>query len=408
MQSFRYLIIGGGVVAGYAAKEFAKRDVLPGELCIVSNDNALPYERPPLSKSFLLGKKQETDILINDKALYQDKGIVVKLQTPVAALDAARKRITTQSGEEIGYDKLLIATGSYLRRFDLPGSHLDGLYYLRRLVDSQTIRAAAQQARRAVVIGAGFIGMEVASALRQYDVETTMVFPEERVWQAFFTPEMSLFFQRYYEQRGVTILPNSTIREFTGESRVSEVVLASGQRLPADMVVAGIGVRPATDIFDGSGLQIDRGIVVNEFLETNLPDIYAAGDVTNYRDTIFDKQRHIEHWDNAVQQARRAVRNMMGSRRPFVHVPYFFSDVFDLSYEFWGDTSSADEIVHRGDVDQGAFSVWWLLGGQLVAAFVMGRPKEEAELAPKWIETHQQVPASALRNADEPLSDLKL
>jgi len=408
MQEFKYLIIGGGVVAGYAAKEFAKRDVQPGELCIVSNDNALPYERPPLSKSFLLGRKQEADILINDEALYRDKGIAVKLQTPVTVLDAARKRITTQSGEEIGFDKLLIATGSYLRRFDLPGSRLDGLYYLRRLVDSQTIRAAAQQAKRAAVIGAGFIGMEVASALRRYDVETTMVFPEERVWQAFFTPEMSRFFQHYYEQRGVTILPNNTIREFAGENRVSEVVLGSGQRLPVDMIVAGIGVRPATDIFEGSGLQIDRGLVVNEYLETNLPDISAAGDVTNYRDVIFDKQRHIEHWDNAVQQARRAVRNMMGSRRPFVHVPYFFSDVFDLSYEFWGDTSSADEVIHRGDLEQGAFSVWWLQGGQLVAAFVMGRPKEEGELAPKWIEAHQQLPADALRNADRSLGDLNL
>jgi NADPH-dependent 2,4-dienoyl-CoA reductase/sulfur reductase-like enzyme len=406
MQAFKYVIIGGGVVAGYAAKEFARRDVQPGELCIVSNDNALPYDRPSLSKKFLLGKKDEAGILINDEAFYRDKGITVKLETPVAALDATRKRITTESGEEIGYDKLLIATGSYLRRFDLPGSHLNGLYYLRRLVDSKAIRAAAHQARRAVVIGAGFIGMEVASALRQYDVETTMVFPEDRVWQKFFTPEASSFFQQYYEQRGVTLLPGNTIREFAGEGHVSEVVLGSGQRLPVDMVVAGIGVRPATDIFENSGLDIDRGIVVNEYLETNIPDIWAAGDVTNYRDVIFDKQRHIEHWDNAVQQAKRAVRNMMGSRRPLVYVPYFFSDVFDLSYEFWGDTSGADEIIHRGDIEQAAFSIWWLRGGQLVAAWVMGRPKEEAELAPKWIEAHQHVPADVLRDANKPLSSL--
>jgi NADPH-dependent 2,4-dienoyl-CoA reductase/sulfur reductase-like enzyme len=233
-----------------------------------------------------------------------------------------------------------------------------------------------------------------------------MVFPEDRVWQKFFTPEASSFFQQYYEQRGVTLLPGNTIREFAGEGHVSEVVLGSGQRLPVDMVVAGIGVRPATDIFENSGLDIDRGIVVNEYLETNIPDIWAAGDVTNYRDVIFDKQRHIEHWDNAVQQAKRAVRNMMGSRRPLVYVPYFFSDVFDLSYEFWGDTSGADEIIHRGDIEQAAFSIWWLRGGQLVAAWVMGRPKEEAELAPKWIEAHQHVPADVLRDANKPLSSL--
>ena len=187
---------------------------------------------------------------------------------------------------------------------------------------------------------------------------------------------------------------------------MTHVVLGSGQRLPVDMVVAGIGVRPATDIFEKSGLHIDRGIVVNEYLETNLPDVWAAGDVTNYRDVVFNKQRHIEHWDNAMRQARRAVRNMMGSRRPYVQVPYFFHDVFDLSYEFWGDTSDADDIIYRGDIEQAAFSVWWLRGGQLVAAFVLGRPKEEGELAPKWIEAHQQVSADALRDADKPLSDI--
>jgi NADPH-dependent 2,4-dienoyl-CoA reductase/sulfur reductase-like enzyme len=227
-----------------------------------------------------------------------------------------------------------------------------------------------------------------------------MIFPEERVWQAFFTPEMSAFFEEYYRDRGVTILPEQEIDSFAGEGKVTHVVTQAGDKLPADMVVAGIGVSANSELFVDSGLQLADGTIrVNRFLETNFPGVVAAGDVTRYESTLYDRSLHIEHWDNAVAQGKHAACVMLGELQPFEHVPYFFSDVFDLSYEFWGDIQDAAEAVHRGSVEDGEFSTWWLDGdGRLVAAFVMNRPDEERELAPKWIKSGKQLAADWLRS----------
>jgi NADPH-dependent 2,4-dienoyl-CoA reductase/sulfur reductase-like enzyme len=225
-----------------------------------------------------------------------------------------------------------------------------------------------------------------------------MAFPEDRVWARFFTPEMSGFFERYYEERGVTFARGELIASLNGKERVEGAVTRSGRTLPADLVVAGIGVIPVTDVLEGV-VDCDDGVLVNEYLETNVAGIRAAGDVARYRDVLFDKHRRIEHWDNAVEQGKHAARLMLGEREPFSHVPYFFSDVFDLSYEFWGDTEGADRVVYRGDVDIGAFSAWWLRGGTLVAAFAMNRPDDERDAAPRWIAEHRELNADHLREA---------
>jgi 3-phenylpropionate/trans-cinnamate dioxygenase ferredoxin reductase subunit len=175
--------------------------------------------------------------------------------------------------------------------------------------------------------------------------------------------------------------------------------LAGHGMRPCDLMVVGVGVRPSTGVLMDSGIDLGNGVVVNEFLETTVPGIYAAGDVANYEDTLFGKRRRVEHWDNAVSQGQHCARTLLGERAPFVHVPYFFSDVFDLSYEYWGDASGADEVVHRGDVSGKSFSVWWLQKGRVVAAFTMNRPDEERETAPKWIEAHHSVSGTKL--ADE-------
>jgi NADPH-dependent 2,4-dienoyl-CoA reductase/sulfur reductase-like enzyme len=180
-------------------------------------------------------------------------------------------------------------------------------------------------------------------------------------------------------------------------------VLSDGRRLPADLVVAGIGVLPATDAFEGSGLALDDGVLVDEYLETNEADVYAAGDVARYRDVLFETRRRAEHWDNAVEQGRHAARALLGVRAPFIHVPYFFSDVFDRSYEFWGDAAGADNVVYRGDVPGGRFSAWWLREGRLVAAFVMDRPDAERELAAAWIADRRSVSAAVLGESSTPL-----
>jgi NADPH-dependent 2,4-dienoyl-CoA reductase/sulfur reductase-like enzyme len=403
MNSSKYLVLGGGMVAGYAAREFAERGVARGELAIVSADDALPYERPPLSKGFLKGVETEASVFINDAAYYSAKGIEVRLNTPVERADLINHKLHLRGGGEWRFEKLLIATGSRVRTLQVPGAGLDGVFYLRTLDDSRRIRDHAAGGTRAVVIGSGFIGMEAASSLAQRGLEVTLVLAEERMWQRLFTPEISAFFRGYYEARGVKVLASTTVAGLNGRGKVESVATAKGDRLPADLVVAGIGVTPETALFENTGAAIDNGVLANQFLETSVPGVFAAGDVANYRDALFGRQRRVEHWDNAVSQGSHAARVMTGLREPFEHVPYFFSDVFDLSYEFWGDASAADRIVTRGNPASASFSVWWLLEGRLAAAFVMARPEAERDLAQEWIRSREPVSADTLADASRPL-----
>lgn len=380
MGTSRYLILGGGMVAGYAAKEMIERGLKQGELTIVSADNVVPYERPPLSKGYLAGRDTEESIRINPEQAYADHGIELRLRTTVASVDAKRKTLRLESGEELGFENLVIATGARVRTMKLPGA-----LYLRSLDDSKRIRERAGSAKRAVVIGGGFIGMEVAAVLAQKGIATTMVLKDDRLGGRLFTTSMSQFFEDYYTTHGVQFVKKAAAPEQHARD--------------ADLVVAGIGVMPVIEPLAGSGIEVDNGVVVNEYLETGQPGIYAAGDVANYYDTLFAKRRRVEHWDNAVSQGQHVARTLMGERKPFVHVPYFFSDVFDLSYEYWGDSTGAETIVERGDMPGKSFSVWWLRESRVVAAFVMGRPDEERESAPKWIESKQKVSAERLRKA---------
>ena len=405
MKTSKYIIFGGGMVAGYAARQFAELGLRPGDLTILSADTSIPYERPPLSKTFLAGKDTEESIRINPEDFYRDHGIEVRLETEVAAVSPTEKRLDLSTGEQVGFEKLIVATGARPRTLSIPGSGLDGIYYLRTLRDSVRIRERSGSAKRAVVMGGGFIGMEVASVLAQKGVETVMILREDRIWQRFFTPEMSRFFEGYYAARGVRFIKGADITEIRGTGAVSSVVLAGGQTVPCEMLVAGIGVVPATDRLANSGIETDNGVLVNEYLESSRSDIYAAGDVANYRDVLFGGRRRVEHWDNAVSQGQHCARVLLGEFMPFRHVPYFFSDVFDLSYEFWGDPTGAEEVVHRGDMAGSSFSVWWTRGQRLVAAFAMKRPEEERDVAPKWIEARQRVSAARLADPSRSIEE---
>jgi NADPH-dependent 2,4-dienoyl-CoA reductase/sulfur reductase-like enzyme len=399
MNTSKYLVLGGGMVAGYAAKQLVESGLKPRELTIVSADSSIPYERPPLSKGFLAGKDTEASIFINADDFYRAHDIEVRLNCVVSSVNPARKNVSLQSGEEIGFEKLVVATGAQVRTLDVPGSDLRDVYYLRTLEDSKRIRQKAEGAKRAVVIGGGFIAMEVTSVLAQKGIETTMVLPDDRIWKRFFTAPMSRFFEEYYTARGVRFAKNNKVVKLNGAGTVESAVLQNREIAPCDMVVAGIGVRPVTEPLANSGIEVADGVVVNEFLETNKPDIYAAGDVASYYDVLFDKHRRAEHWDNAVSQGQYCARILSGERSPFIHVPYFFSDVFDLSYEFWGDSSSADEVVERGDLSSRSFSVWWLRQGKLAAAFTMNRSDEEREAAPRLIASREAVSAGTLPGA---------
>jgi NADPH-dependent 2,4-dienoyl-CoA reductase/sulfur reductase-like enzyme len=396
MDGSKFVILGGGMVAGYAAKQLVELGLKSGDLAIVSADNSVPYERPPLSKGFLAGKDSEESVRINPARFYADHGIALRLRCVVSAVNPKQRQLTLVSGEKFDFEKLIIATGANPRTLGIPGEKFANVHYLRSLDDSEAIRISADTARRAAVIGSGFIGMEVASVLAQKGIEVTMVLREERIWKNFFTPQMSRFFENYYAARGVRFLKTATVRELRGNGAVNSVVLGDHPAIECDLVVAGIGVRPATEMLTGSGLETTDGVMVNEYLEAGSPDVLAAGDVASYPDVLFGKRRRLEHWDNAVSQGQYCARALMGERTPFRHVPYFFSDVFDLSYEFWGDPANAEAVIHRGDLSSSSFSVWWIKNQQLVAAFAMNRSQEERDAAPKWIESKQSVSAEML------------
>jgi NADPH-dependent 2,4-dienoyl-CoA reductase/sulfur reductase-like enzyme len=381
VHNYDAIILGGGMVAGYAAKEGVEGDLKSGELGIISADQALPYERPPLSKSFLAGKDDEQSVLINSESFYREHGIGIHLDVLIERIDLSEKRLLGQPGQEFRFNKLILATGAHVRTLDVPGADRDNVLYLRSLRDSARLRDALKSAKSVVVLGASFIGMEVASQSAQQGRDTAMVFPQDRVWKSFFTPEMSRFFQQYYQDRGVRLVPGAKV-EGIGSGYVE---LSTGTKLDGDLVVAGVGVMPITGIAEAAGLRADNGILVNEFLETSAPDVYAAGDMANYQDVLSGKRRRLEHWDNAVKQGQYLARRLRGETGPFTNIPYFFSDVFDLSYEFWGDTEGAERTEYRGDVSSPSFSAWWFKGNRVVAAFVMNRPDDERDAASKLL-----------------------
>lgn len=404
MNQSKIVILGGGMVAGYAAKQLVELGLPKGELAILSADNVVPYERPPLSKSFLAGKDTEDAIKISPENFYREHGIELRLECEVASVDVKRKRLVLRNGEAYEFQKLVIATGARPRMLDIPGAKLRNLFYLRSMNDSKHIRGAAEKAKRAIVIGGGFIGMEVAAVLAQKGIEVAMVLNDDRVFKRLFSPEMSNFFETYYTAKGVRLLKSTAVTELGGDGVVHSAVLKEGQTIPCDLVVAGIGVRPVIEVLESSGLELNDGIVVNEYLQTSHPDVYAAGDVATYQDVLFKKRRRVEHWDNAVSQGQYCAKSLMGDKAPFRHVPYFFSDVFDLSYEYWGDASEADQVVHRGDLSTNSFSVWWVRQQHLVAAFTMNRPEEERNVVPQWIESGQKVSPSKLADPSEPMA----
>ena len=402
MNQSNIVVLGGGMVAGYAARQLVELGLPKGEVAILSADTAVPYERPPLSKTFLAGKDSEDAIRINAEDFYQKQGIELRLQCEVTTVDLKRKRLILKNGDDFGYQKLIIATGARPRTLNIPGSTLRNLFYLRTLDDSKRIRDAAGKMKHAVVIGGGFIGMEVAAVLAQKGIAVALVSNEDRLFSRLFSPEMSSFFETYYAARGVRLIKSASVTELRGDAVVTSAVLRDHQTIPCEMVVAGIGVQPAIEIAANTGLALGNGILVNEYLQTSHPDVFAAGDIAKYQDLLFGKRRRVEHWDNAVSQAQYCSRSLMGDKTPFRHVPYFFSDVFDLSYEYWGDSSGADQVVHRGDLSTNSFSVWWVRQQRLIAAFAMNRP-DERNVAPQWIESAQTVSPSRLADASQPI-----
>ncbi|MFW6224141.1 MAG: NAD(P)/FAD-dependent oxidoreductase, partial [Bacteroidota bacterium] len=339
MKNYKYLIIGGGTTAGYAAAEFVEQNIKQGELCIISAEKILPMNRPPLSKDYLKDESNDDELLINDKQFYLNHDIEVMLETTAKEVKFAEKKVVVDSGEEIGYEKLLIATGSSVIHPGLENENLENIFYLRNVVHSDKIRVAAEEAKNVVIIGGGYIGTETAAILKEMGLQVSMIIPEDKLLAKFATPEIGEFFRNLFREKGVDLYFKEEANGFEGREKVEMVKMGSGRDLPADLVVVGAGVRPNVTLFEDTHLNINQGIVVDEYCQTNIPDVFAAGDVVEFPDVVFDKIRHVDHWENAFEQGKHAARVMTGKFERYNFLPFFFSDVFEYSYEFFGDSS---------------------------------------------------------------------
>jgi 3-phenylpropionate/trans-cinnamate dioxygenase ferredoxin reductase component len=409
MKHYKYLIIGGGTAAGYAAKEFVNQNIGEKELCIVSAESIYPMNRPPFSKEYLRDDNSDDEVSINEKDFYQEHGVEVKLETRAQDFKFDLKQVSLENGETIEYEKLLIATGSEIKRLSVAGHDLENIFYLRSIKQSDHIREQAENAKHAVVIGGGYIGTETAASLNQLGLKVVMIVPEKTLLAKFATEDISAFFEKEFKKRGVEILFENQVVAFHGDETVKEVELGSGKRIETDMVVAGIGVEPNVSIFENTGMKINKGIMVNEFCETSIPDVYAAGDVVYFPDLYFDKIQHIEHWEHAYEQGMHVAKVMTGKREPYKFVPFFFSDVFDYSYEFFGDNEKFTDVKTRGDMDTGDFSTWWFNDKKLSAAFIMSsRPEQEGELARKWIANRTNIDKDKITDRGVEMTSLEL
>jgi NADPH-dependent 2,4-dienoyl-CoA reductase/sulfur reductase-like enzyme len=377
---------------------FADADA-SGDAVILSDESYLPYDRPPLSKGFMTGDKSAEDILIHDADWYAEKGIEVVTDASVTRLDKGRMTAETEAGEVYRFEKALIATGSRIRKLGCPGADQADIQYLRRILDSESIRSKADGAEKTLVIGGGFIGVEVAASLTMRGNSVTLTYPEERMLSRIFTKEMDEFFVRYYREKGVEIVSGRKIEAITADRGRTAARVEGDQMLPADFIAAGIGVAPNVELLDLAGAEENNGVIVDRHMETSIPGIFAAGDITRYPDESVGKRRRVEHWQNAVDQGTVAAKNMLGEAAEFTDGPYFFSDEFDLSWELWGDPQEADGAYVLGKVDDGAFSTWWVKDDRVVCAFVMSRPDEEREDAKKAVQQNQALPDGVRKDA---------
>ena len=392
-----FLLVGGGLASATAA-ETLRAAGAEGSIAILCAETTPPYHRPPLSKSFLLNGDQ-TNILIHDEAFYRDREIDIHLGARVYRVDVESRTIETDR-DHFRFGKLLIATGASVDRLAAPGAHLAGIHYLRTVNDALSLYESILHARRAVVIGASFIGMELAAALVTRGVATTLIAKEDLVYEKLRSPEASEFFIEYFRQRSVELIFGEEVKEFSGTTRVEGVVTNSGKVVPSDVVAIGIGVHPETGFLDNSGIEVDGGIVVNQQLETNRPGIYAAGDVANFYDPIARARYRAEHWDNAVKQGRIAAWNMLGEQQSWRTVSYFFPDVFDLTFNVVGSTEQVDERTLRGTTKDKSFSILYLGNETLRGAFLLEQSLVETKAAGALIANRSDISASKAKLSD--------
>jgi NADPH-dependent 2,4-dienoyl-CoA reductase/sulfur reductase-like enzyme len=391
MQNFDFVIVGGGLASARAIKSF-RASGGEGSIALISKDSTLPYHRPPLSKKFLRGETDEQP-LVEDEGFYTDNGVEVMLETAVSSVDV-RERCVDLDGGPVGYRRLLLATGAWPRQLQVPGADLENVFTLRTVGNSEAIREASARAERAVVVGAGFIGMEVSASLREIAKDVSLVHLGRWVFDQLGVEQLSDELAALYDSKGVRLVLGNEVEAFHGNGRIEAVTTKNGRRVEAELAVVGIGVDPVIDFLEGSGIELDNGIVVNEQFETNVPDVYAVGDVANFFDPLFQRRRRIEHWSNANYQGTEVGKVLAGAGGGYDTISTFFTEIFGITIRVFGDARRSAPVVVHGSLADGMYALYGNENEEVVGALSVGQPEEIEELL------KQQITARA------PLSDV--
>jgi NADPH-dependent 2,4-dienoyl-CoA reductase/sulfur reductase-like enzyme len=359
---------------------------------MISAESHAPYDRVPLSKDYLLGTIERDDVFLRRPRFYERGNIEMIPNQPVSAVEPQAYHVTLADGSQMAYDKLLLATGGRPRRLPIPGDDLDGIFYLRNLEDTEAIRQALEGARRAVVVGGGFIGCELATAFTKLGLHTTVVELTPAVLSLVLDAETSGFIESYLQQQGITVLTDTAAARFEGgDGRVQAVVTAAGERLEADIIAVGVGIIPNTELAAEAGLMVDNGVVVNEYLKA-AEDVYAAGDIARYYSPTLDRQLRVEHYDVAMQHGRTAGANMTGAHQAYTELPYFFSTMGEINLNVIGDMGRREHSVRRGDLSlEPGFLQFYFAGGFLEAMLSVNRNGALLQAARERIQQRQPV-----------------
>jgi 3-phenylpropionate/trans-cinnamate dioxygenase ferredoxin reductase subunit len=409
MASEQTFVIVGASLAGAKAAQTLREEGFGGRLLLVGDETERPYERPPLSKGYLLGKQERAKIYVHDAGWYGENSVELLLGRQVTRLDRGQHEIHLDGGDRVPYTKALLTTGASPRRLDAPGADLEGVLYLRRVGDSERLRETISAGGRVVVVGAGWIGLETAAAAAEYGCEVTVVEPQEAPLLGALGPQMGGFFAAVHREHGVDMrLGHQVTAVRAGDGRVSQVVVDDGTTLAADAVIVGVGARPNTELAEQAGLAVDNGVLVDQSLRTDDVDVFAAGDVARAFNPLYDRQIRVEHWANALNSGPAAARAMLGQQVVYDRIPYFFTDQYDVGMEFagWFAPGGYDEVVTRGDVDGKAFHAFWLTGGRVVAGMHVNLWDEDVGPLQELIRAGAPVDRSRLTDASVPLAEL--
>jgi 3-phenylpropionate/trans-cinnamate dioxygenase ferredoxin reductase subunit len=403
-----YLLIGGWA-SGHCAAEL-RRGGADGEILLVGREREPPYERPPLSKEYVRGEAKREDAYVQPASWYEENGVELRAGTNVMSLDVEARTAKLQGGEEVGFEKALLATGANVNILRVEGANLDRIHYLRTFGNSDNIRADAEKADRVVLVGGSYIGCEVAASLKSKGTDCAIVMIEDVVLSRTFGEGAGRWFQELLESKGIEIHGGETLAAFEGDDHASAVVTESGNTIEGDMVVVGAGVKPDVMLAERAGLDVGDGIVCDSTLQTSVDGIFAAGDVCSYESVVHGRRLRVEHWDVAMQQGMHAAHSMMGEGNPYEVVPYFFSDLADwVSLEYVGPAMDWDEEIWRGDRDAGEFAVFYLKDGKVAGALTVERSEDLAHartLLAEGVDVSSTEAKAVLADPDSDLAQL--